>query len=118
LKATADIAEIDSLFPENYRITIYRVIQEALTNVGKHAEAGNVSVSIRLQDEKVVFSVEDDGKGFDTMEPAQRAVSERGVGLTTMSERVRMMGGVFGLWSRAGEGTRITFSLPVEQGGL
>ena len=118
LKATADIAEIDALFPENHRITIYRVIQEALTNVGKHAGASNVSVSIRLQGEMVTFSVEDDGKGFDTMEPAQRAVSERGVGLTTMSERVRMMGGDFGLWSRAGEGTRITFSLPVENGGI
>ena len=118
LKATADIAEIDALFPENHRITIYRVIQEALTNVGKHAGASNVSISIRPQGEKVTFSVEDDGKGFDTMEPAQRAVSERGVGLTTMSERVRMMGGVFGLWSRAGEGTSITFSLPVENGGI
>jgi signal transduction histidine kinase len=118
LKATADIAEIDALFPENHRITIYRVIQEALTNVGKHAGASKVSISIRPQDEKVTFTVEDDGKGFDTMEPVQRAVSERGVGLTTMSERVRMMGGIFELWSRAGEGTRITFSLPVEQGGI
>jgi len=117
LKATADIAEIDALFPENHRITIYRVIQEALTNVGKHAGAGNVSVSIRLQGEKVTFSVEDDGKGFDTTEPLQRAVSARGVGLKTMGERVRMMGGVFELSSRKGEGTRITFSLPVEQGG-
>ena len=115
---TADIAEIDALFPENHRITIYRVIQEALTNVGKHAGASNVSISIRPQGEKVTFSVEDDGKGFDTMEPVQRAVSERGVGLTTMNERVRMMGGVYELWSRAGAGTRITFSLPVENGGI
>jgi len=116
LKATADIAEIDVLFPENDRITIYRVIQEALTNVGKHSEASNVSVAIRLQGDKVNFSVEDDGKGFDPAEPSLRAVSARGV--KTMGERVRMMGGVFELWSRKDEGTRITFSLPVEQGGI
>lgn len=117
LKATADIAEIDALFPANHRITIYRVIQEALTNVSKHSQAGNVSISIRRLDDKVVFSVEDDGKGFDALGPARRDVSERGVGLTTMNERVRMMGGVYELWSREGEGTRITFSLPVENGG-
>jgi len=117
IKATADIAEIDALFPENHRITIYRVIQEALTNVGKHSGAGNVSISIRRLDDKVVFSVEDDGKGFDPQEPAQRDVSKKGVGLTTMNERVRMMGGLFALRSRKGEGTRITFTIPVENGG-
>jgi signal transduction histidine kinase len=117
MKATLDIAEIDGLFPENHCITIYRVVQEALTNVGKHSRAGNVSISIRRHDDKVTFSVEDDGKGFDTLEPAQRDVSERGVGLTTMNERVRMMGGVFELWSREGEGTRITFSIPIGNGG-
>ncbi|MBC7961563.1 MAG: sensor histidine kinase [Steroidobacteraceae bacterium] len=117
LKATADIAEIDALFPENHRITIYRVIQEALTNVGKHAGASNVSIGIRRHDDQVTFSVEDDGNGFDPQDISSRKASERGVGLTTMSERVRMVGGVFGLWSRAGEGTRITFSLPVVNGG-
>ena len=109
MKMSLDLAEIDGFFPENHYITIYRVIQEALTNTGKHSEAGNVSISIRRLDDQVVFSVEDDGKGFDPQEPAQRDVSERGVGLMTMNERVRMMGG--------GEGTRITFSLPVENGG-
>jgi len=113
LKATTDIAEIDALFPENQRITIYRVIQEALTNVGKHSQAGNVSISIRIHDDKVIFSVADDGNGFDPHEISSREVSEKGVGLTTMNERVRMMGGVFELCSRAGEGTRLTFSLPV-----
>src|SRR6185369_13304240 len=111
------LAEIDGLFPENHRITIYRVIQEAPTNVGKHAGASNVSIGIRLHDERVTFSVADDGKGFDTLEPARGDALERGVGLTTMSERVKMMGGKFELWSREGEGTRITFSLPIENGG-
>jgi signal transduction histidine kinase len=116
MKVALDLAEIDALFPENYCITIYRVIQEALTNVGKHSQAGNMSISIRRLDDRVTFLVEDDGKGFDTQEHGPRNVSAMGVGLTTMNERVRMMGGVFELWSRKGEGTRITFTLPVEHG--
>jgi signal transduction histidine kinase len=118
MKVSLDLEEIDGLFPENHCITVYRVIQEALTNVGKHSLAGNVAISIRRHDDRVTFSVNDDGKGFDTTEPAKRSVPERGVGLTTMNERVRMMGGIFELWSREGEGTRITFSIPIESGGI
>lgn len=117
MRVTADIADIDALFPENHRITIYRVIQEALTNVGKHSGAANASIGIRRVDDRVVFSVEDDGKGFDLQEPSLGDAPEMGLGLKTMSKRVRMMGGVFELRSRRGEGTRITFSLPVENEG-
>lgn len=117
MKVSLDLAEIDGLFPGNHCITIYRVIQEALTNAGKHSGAGNVYIRIRRHDDRVTFSVEDDGRGFDILEPAQRDVADRGVGLTTMNERVRMMGGAFELWSREGEGTWITFSIPVGNGG-
>jgi signal transduction histidine kinase len=61
--------------------------------------------------------VEDDGKGFDSNGCLKRGASNMGLGLMTMNERVRMMGGVFDLWSRPGEGTRITFSVPVGNGG-
>ncbi len=117
VKVSLTLAEIDGLFSESRCITIYRVIQEALTNVGKHSRAGHVSVSIRRHDDRVDFSVEDDGTGFNAQEPTQRDAFERGVGLKTMSERVRMMGGAFELWSRQGEGTRIYFSLPIENEG-
>lgn len=113
MAVTSDIAEIDDLVPENHRVTIYRVVQEALTNIGRHARAQNVSVLVRRLDDKVAFTLEDDGKGFDPAETSMREASEKGLGLTTMNERVRMMGGVFELWSRKGEGTRISFSIPV-----
>jgi len=117
MKITSDIAEIDHLFPQNHWITIYRVIQEALTNIGRHARAENVSVVIRSHDDKVVFSVVDDGKGLDSEQALRRDASEKGLGLATMNERVRMMGGVLDLWSQEGKGTRITFSIPIEKGG-
>lgn len=117
IRSTTDIAEIDHLFPRNQWITIYRVVQEALTNIGKHAQAENVSVIIRRQDDRVVFVVEDDGKGFDQERILKRYASGTSLGLATVAERMKMMGGVLDLWSREGKGTRLTFSFPVENGG-
>lgn len=117
MAVTADIAEIDALFPESDRITIYRVVQEVLANVGKHSGAGNVSVMVRRNDEEAIFSVEDDGRGFDPLAVAKNDVPERGLGFTTLYERVRMLGGALDLWSRAGEGTRVSFSIPVGNRG-
>lgn len=116
MKATLDIAGIDGLFPDNHCITIYRVIQETLTNAGKHSRAENVTVVVRRHGDRVTFAVEDDGKGFDPTDCLKRDASRMGLGLVTMNERVRMMGGAFDLWSHEGEGTRITFSIPVGNG--
>ena len=113
----SNIEEIDRLFPENHWITIYRVVQEALTNVEKHAQAENVSIDIRRCGDKVTFSIEDDGEGFDSTRASMKDASGRGFGLTTMNERVRLMGGDMELLSREGNGTRIIFSIPIEEGG-
>jgi len=113
----SEIEEIDHLFPKNQWIAIYRVIQESLTNIGKHARFDNASVVIQCHEDKVIFSIEDDGKGFDSENAMMIQMSDKGFGLTTMKERVRMMGGVLDLWSREGEGTRITFTIPAEVGG-
>ncbi len=115
IRVKADIAEIDLLLPDDQWITIYRVIQEALSNIAKHSQAENVSVVIQLHDEKVLFLVEDDGNGFDLVKVSKKDDHEKHLGLTTMNERVRMIGGNFDLWSLEGKGTRITFSIPIER---
>jgi len=113
----ADIEEIDHVVPEKHRITIYRVLQEVLTNIRKHSRAEHVSIVIRRNDDTLAFSVEDDGMGFDPKQEFKKAASERGLGLATMNERVRMAGGILDLWSQEGKGTRITFSIPIVEGG-
>jgi len=116
IKITEAVCLVDHLFPKSQWITIYRVIQEALTNIVKHARAKHVSVIIWPRGRKVCFSLKDDGKGFD---PAQYLVNknyEKGFGLTTMDERVRMLGGDFDISSRKGKGTRITFNIPISEG--
>jgi signal transduction histidine kinase len=114
MKFSSSIEDIDRLFPRKKWITIYRVVQEALTNVVKHAGASSVSLDIRRQDDAVVFSVEDNGKGFEPGKAESKARSEIGLGLSTMDERVRMLGGTFDLASRKGDGTHITFRIPVD----
>jgi signal transduction histidine kinase len=95
---------------------IYRIFQEALTNIGKHAHARNVSMKVKKDEDRISFFVEDDGKGFDVKHAAMKEGSESGLGLATMDERARMLGGAFDLWSEEGKGTRITLSIPIKKG--
>jgi PAS domain S-box-containing protein len=113
---TMDVTDIDDLFSQNAQITIYRILQEALTNIGKHAQAKNVSVTIKKEADRVFFSVEDDGIGFDMPRVAMVNPSQRGLGLAILEERARMLGGSFQIWSEKGKGTRISFYVPPEKG--
>lgn len=113
IKVWTDIEEIDHLFHQNYRLTLYRIIQEALTNVGRYAQAKNVSVMIRQRGDKVIFSIKDDGDGFNPEEILIRESPGKSFGLKTMEERVRMLGSVLNLQSRKGEGTRISFAISI-----
>jgi signal transduction histidine kinase len=117
ISITTDVETIDHLFSKTHWITIYRIAQEALTNIVKHAGAEHVSFVTRREGDRVAFAVEDDGNGFDDSHGLTRESTAKGYGLTTMSERVKIMGGDFDLWSRVGNGTRVTFSIPVDNGG-
>jgi signal transduction histidine kinase len=113
MKITADVEEIDQFFPRSDWITIYRVMQEAIANIGKHSSAKNVFVDIHRRDNSVHFLIQDDGKGFDLEQQSGKVLLDKGLGLTTMTERVRAMDGVLNLWSQETKGTRIIFSVPL-----
>ncbi len=115
IEVKSDIIDIDPLFSQDAQIVIYRILQEALNNVGKHAQAKNVSLTVKTFDERVSFSLEDDGKGFDVVQAFTRNPAERGLGLTIMDERARMLKGFFELRSQRGKGTRITFHIPIRR---
>jgi PAS domain S-box-containing protein len=108
-----DMTEIDNLFFQEGQIIIYRIFQEALTNIVKHAHATHIYVVINKQDGNVCFSVEDDGKGFDVEQIFTRHAPEKGLGLATMDERIRMLGGFLDIKSQKGRGTKIIFILPI-----
>jgi signal transduction histidine kinase len=115
---TCDIADIDHLFSHEPQIRIYRILQEALTNIVKHAQAKNVSLAIKKEGVRISFALEDDGRGFDVEQVLTRDATQRGLGLSSMDERVRMLGGLLDLRSQVGKGTRITFTIPMKRGGI
>ena len=92
--------------------TIYRVVQEALNNVAKHAEAASARVAVEERDGRITVRVEDDGSGFDAR---QERGQPAGFGLLGMRERVTLVGGELSVASRPGEGTRISAVLPVTE---
>lgn len=94
------------------RTVLYRVAQEALVNVAKHAKAKNVSVSLRLARAGVCLEITDDGKAFDVELLSSPKWSQR-LGLTGMRERVEMVNGVFSIVSAPGKGTKIRAVIPV-----
>jgi signal transduction histidine kinase len=93
--------------PESHRLCLYRAVQEAMTNCGKHAHAKRVSVTIRQEKDRVYLSVRDDGKGFD---PSHNY--NHGLGLLGMKERVRALEGNIVVTSAPGEGTLLALELP------
>jgi len=107
--------EIDDLFSPEARINIYRIFQESLTNIVRHAEASRIDVKIRQEKDRVTFRLKDDGKGFDPKKARSRSLDKRGLGLTTMSERALMANGTLNIRSRKGKGTEITLTIPIQR---
>ena len=114
-----DVDEIDGLFAKETARSLYRIFQEALTNIAKHADASHVNVHISKAPEYVYFLIEDDGKGFDTNEARARDEKRKGLGLPLMDERADLIGGTLEIRSREGaEGTKILLTVPIEKGGV
>ncbi len=115
IQIQSELIDVDSLVPKEGHIMIYRVLQESLNNVIKHAEAKEVWVTVGMDDGKLSFVVADDGRGFE-MNPADASTGpEVGLGLRILHERARILGGTLEITSQPGEGTRVTLRLPVEK---
>ncbi len=106
-----DLMELKGLFSLPVQTFIYRICQEALTNIGKHAHPTRVTVSTTLKPDQVEFSFKDDGRGFDLQE-RHSGDPDRGMGLAAMEERLRMVGGTLTIKSRKQGGTRLSFTIP------
>jgi signal transduction histidine kinase len=92
------------------RLCLFRIVQEALTNIRRHASASQVNIHLEQSPGEVALSIHDDGQGFDRAAPSWRPR----LGLASMEERVRLLDGRLEIDSSPGRGTRITVRLPVE----
>ena len=108
-----EINKVSDVLPPDCSITLFRICQEALTNIAKHAQAGYVKVSLYQNKSSLVLTVEDDGVGFDIRKALKQAVSGKSLGLITMQERAELLGGKFTIKSIKGTGTTIMASCRV-----
>jgi signal transduction histidine kinase len=106
-------ASMNGDLPGTIETTLYRIAQEALTNVAKHAHATEARVHLRRTAHKVVCSVRDNGVGLGARGTISRS-HRRGLGLVTIKERVASLGGTFRLDPNRGRGTTLTVELPLE----
>jgi signal transduction histidine kinase len=113
LEITLEIPDLPARVPEELGIAGFRVVQEALTNVVRHAQARRAAVEVRYAPGALDLRVTDDGRGFDVGATLERSTAGGHAGLLGMKERVEAMGGELHIRAQAGRGTEIRARLPV-----
>ncbi len=110
-----ELAE-ERLAPE-IQITLFRIIQETITNIARHSEATHVSLHLGTDRRNFTMSVEDDGVGFDLNSVNDNVQTGRGLGILGMKERAAQVNGIWQIWSSPGEGTIVQCSIPLTMEG-
>ena len=110
------IAPVPKLSPV-LEITCFRIAQEVLTNVTRHAQAGNVWFSLQYGERNLSLTVRDDGVGFDVAAARARAISGTSMGLLGIKERAASIGGTLLLTSAVGRGSEVSVTLPLDDSG-
>lgn len=100
--------------PDEISISLYRVCQEALTNITRHAKAKRIEVRVNVEDQMIILAVTDDGIGFDPVHLQNVSPKGKGLGLKTMRDRVDLLRGQLIMDSRQDKGTRIIARIPLE----
>jgi PAS domain S-box-containing protein len=111
IKVEYDSNNIPSTLPRDVKICIYRIVQESLRNIAKHARTDKAHVLLTCNNGNLCLTIRDSGCGFD----AEQVQSKKGIGLTSMQERVRLIQGEFSVESKPGEGTVIKVTVPCDK---
>jgi signal transduction histidine kinase/ligand-binding sensor domain-containing protein len=116
LRLTLELDRIDGLFPPEAEINIFRILQESINNVVKHAEASEARVAIRKDTHVIQITIQDNGRGFVPGAVSTEAGTRRGFGLMGMAERTRLLSGSYNLSSIPGQGTTMTIIVALKDG--
>ena len=101
--------------PRSLRVVAFRVTQEAMNNIAKHSKADQVRLSLRKKDDRIELVLQDNGQGFNPEKALALESTRRGLGLSSMKERVELSGGSFAIESTEGKGTTIRASWPLRR---
>ncbi len=102
------------LIPQEVRLALFRILQESLHNISRHARASSVSVGLAKTPEQALLEIEDDGVGFEASEDWLELARNGHLGLVGMRERAQAIGGEIEVYSKRGEGTRVRVCVPLE----
>ena len=100
---------VPELMPAAMALCLYRIAQESLLNISKHAQARTASVALRGSDREIIMVIRDSGRGFDL----DAVRGKGGLGLVSMEERVRLVNGSLSVYSKPGEGTQVEVRIPI-----
>jgi PAS domain S-box-containing protein len=112
LEVQLDLMPDEQRLPEQTRLALFRIYQQALSNVVRHAQASHVSIRFRLDSDAIILEVEDDGRGFEVPERWIDLAREGHLGLVGTAERAEAIGGSLEIRSAPAEGTLIRVTLP------
>ena len=113
LSCTTSFDDIDGIFSPENEVNIYRIVQEGLNNIIKHANAKKVLISISKNKKNVLLLIQDDGIGIDQIKIQNFKISSEGFGLRSLNERVKYLNGNVLINSKRGEGTTLTITIPI-----
>jgi two-component system sensor histidine kinase UhpB len=116
VKAELEMQGFERRLPPTVEIALFRVVQEAITNIIKHAQAKTAYIRLQLTPSAIVGSIEDDGVGFNTDTLHRQRGKGIAVGLLGMEERISLLEGKLNIESQPGGGTRVHFKIPWQEG--
>lgn len=113
VKVRFRVTDLKDRLPAEVEIAVFRVIQEAITNIARHAQASQAHISLTKKDDRLIVRIEDNGIGFD---PGQVLDGQgQGWGLRGMKERITLLDGEFYVGSKPGRGTLVLAKVPLNQ---
>ncbi len=111
-----EVAGEEKRLPPQVEIALFRIAQEAITNIARHARAESAYISLEFKEKSVFIQVEDDGIGFDLSQVCGSAGTGKGMGLLSMKERAELLGGTLTIDTKLGGGTRVAAEVPTDWG--
>ncbi len=114
IKVRLEVTGTEKELPPQIETALFRVVQEAITNIAKHAQAQNTLIHVEYKAHTISIEIEDDGLGLDTDKLSPQFGESHGLGLLGMKERVELLGGTFKIESQPDAGTEITIEVPLD----
>lgn len=114
-KIQLDLSDMDVFFRSRWEINVYRIVQESLTNIFKHAAATEIEISARQIGNSLILKIKDNGVGFERQQDTPDSASDlqaRGIGQLIMQERAHLLGGHIKILSKKNQGTEILLEIP------